>query len=436
MSIARKSEAFRDRRGATGGTLILGGGFAGAYVARLLGERRSTLVSTQSYMLYTPLLAEAIEPRHVAVPLRMMCPRAEVIVGKAVALDRDANRVTVETKSGLVELEYEHAVVALGAIARMLPIPGLAEHSLRFKDVSDAIQLRNHVLGKLDDADVDRENAIRHLTFVFVGAGYAGVEALAELMDLVHDALRHYPKLAGMEPRWILVDASPKILAEVPPALGEYATALLRKRGVDVRVSTTLKEVGEGAVTLADGSNIETDTLVWTAGVRANPCVEELGLPLDDRSRVRVDSCLRVEGMSNIWAIGDCARVPNEATPERPDPPTCQHALRQARRLAKNVRGEPKPYRYRSIGQAATLGRDKGIADVAGLKLHGFLGSVFTRSYHLQQLPLLSRKLRVLADGTLSRMLGRDMAQLDVLEVSIAGEHAGAPGPKLEVASR
>jgi NADH:ubiquinone reductase (H+-translocating) len=401
-------------------TLILGGGFAGAYVARGLGKRGATVVSPQSYMLYTPLLAEvaagAIEPGHVAVPLRMMCPHAEVVVGSAVALDMATRCVTVETKIGRVELEYEHAVVALGAIARMLPVPGLDEHSLRFKSLADAIHLRNHVLAKLDDADADLENASRHLTFVFVGAGYAGVEALAELMDLVRDSLPHYPKLADVRPRWVLVDAGPKILAEVPSGLGDYATSLLRKRGVDVRVSATLERVEAHTLTLTDGTTLDTDTVVWTAGVRPHPFVDQLGLPLDERGRIRVDSSLRVQGTSNVWALGDCARVPNKATPERPDPPTCQHALRQARHLARNLQGEPKPYRYRSVGQAATLGRDKGIADVAGLKLRGFPGSLFTRLYHVQQLPLLSRRLRVVADGTLSAVLGRDMAQLDALE--------------------
>jgi NADPH-dependent 2,4-dienoyl-CoA reductase/sulfur reductase-like enzyme len=178
-------------------------------------------------MLYTPLLPEvaagAIEPRHVVVPLRIMCPHADVVRGRAVALDESARTVAVESELGRFEVEYERLVVALGAIPRMLPIPGLAEHSLAFNDVSDAVQLRNHVLRKLDHADADPGNAERHLTFVFVGAGYAGVEALAELTELVHDALRHYPRLRDVPQRWVLVDAGPKILAEVPGGLGDYA---------------------------------------------------------------------------------------------------------------------------------------------------------------------------------------------------------------------
>jgi NADH dehydrogenase len=281
------------------------------------------------------------------------------------------------------------------------------------------------MLGRLDAADADPESAERHLTFVFVGAGYAGVEALAELTDLVRDILRHYPSLAQTPQRWVLVDAGERILGEVPHALGEYAAKHLRKRGVDIRVQTRLESVEEDAVRLSDGSRFETETLVWTAGVRPHPLVDELGLPLDERSRIRVDSSLRVDGRSNVWALGDCAGVPNEATPGQLDPPTCQHALRQARRLAKNLGGKEKPYRYRMIGQGATLGRDKGIANLFGhINFRGAAGATFTRVYHLYQLPLRSRRLRVVADGFLSVFFGRDMADLGLLERSVGTSKA------------
>jgi NADH dehydrogenase len=413
-------------RKARGGTLVLGGGFGGAYVAKLMGKRGATIVSPESSMLYTPLLPEvaagAIEPRHVVVPLRMMCSHAEVVLGRAVALDELANRVTVETSGGRFELEYEHVVVALGAVPRMLPIPGLAEHGLGFKNLADAVFLRNHVLSKLEAADADPAHADRYLTFVFVGAGYAGVEALAELTDFVHDAIRHYPSLQSKEQRWVLVDAGEKILAEVPARLADYAAKQLRKRGVDIRVSTTLESVEEGSATLSGGDRVETETLVWTAGVTPHPLVEEIGLPLDERGRIKVDSLLRVEGRTNVWSLGDCARVPNDASPERPDPPTCQHALRQARRLAKNLGGKKRPYSYRMIGQGATLGRDKGIANLFGkINFRGVAGGLFTRVYHVYQLPLNSRRLRVIMDGTLSMAFGRDMAELGMLERSVGG---------------
>ena len=408
-------------RKARGGVLVVGGGFAGGYVARLLGRRGATIVSRENFMLYTPMLPEAasgtLEPRHVVVPLRMMCPHAELLLAEATALDEDARVVRVQTDDDAFDVEYQELVVAVGAESRRLPIPGLAEHALEFKDLADAIGLRNHVVRELEAADAELEPARReaHLTFVFVGAGYAGVEALAELSDLVRDALRYYPRLQGARRRWILVDAAPKILPEIPSRLGDYAARELSSRGVEIRVGTTLESLDGGSATLSGGDRIETHTVVWTAGVRARPLVGELGLPLDDRGRVTVDATLRVEGRRNVWSLGDCARVPNGATPCRFDPPTCQHALRQARTLAKNLAGEERVYRYRMLGQVATLGRYRGIADVVGIRLTGFTGWWVTRSYHLYQLPLLTRKLRVVVDWTTALFFRRDIAELSMI---------------------
>ena len=409
-------------RHARGGVLVVGGGFAGGYVARLLGRRGATIVSPENFMLYTPLLPEAasgtIEPRHVVVPLRQMCPHAELLLGRVTALDEATRIARVETAdAGAHDVHYEQLVLALGAVARTVPVPGLADHALGFKDLADAIHLRNHVLRELEaaDAELDPARLSAHLSFVFVGAGYAGVEALAELSDLAADALRHYPRLRGTRQRWVLVDAAPKILPEIPPRLGDYAARELAGRGVEINVSTTLESLSADEAVLSNGERIATHTLVWTAGVRPNPLLGELGLPLDERGRVRVDSLLRVEGRERLWSLGDCAAVPNEATPGRLDPPTCQHALRQARRLAKNLAGEPEPYSYKMLGQVATLGRYKGIADVLGLRLRGFVGWWITRSYHLIQLPLLSRKLRVVADWTTSLFFRRDIAELSGL---------------------
>jgi NADH:quinone reductase (non-electrogenic) len=397
-------------------TLILGGGFGGAYVARLLGKRGATIVSPDSAMLYTPLLPEvaagALSPRHAVVPLRMMCPHSELVRGRAVALDEASHSVTVDTERGPVQLGYERLVLALGAVPRVPPVPGLAEHGIGFKRVGDAIHLRNHILRQLELAQADRANAERHLSFVFVGAGYAGVEALAELHQLVSDASRHYSSLREVPQRWVLVDGGPKVLAEVPDRLSEYTAGLLRKRGVDLRLATTVESVEAQAVTLSDGTRLDTETLVWTAGIAPNPLLAELGLPLDERGRVVVDSMMRVQDRDDVFAIGDCARVPNAATPETPDPPTCQHALRQARRLSKTLRGATKPYRFKSLGGGATLGRDKGIASVFGLKFRGLIAAAIIRAYHVYQVPLASRRLRVLTDGVLSRLGGHDIAEL------------------------
>ncbi len=402
-------------REARGGTLIVGGGYAGSILARHVGE--ATVVSPENFMLFRPLLAEAasatLEPRHVVVPLRQMCPRAEIVVGSATALDEEARSVTVESHAGSFDLRYERLVLALGSVARTLPVPGLAEHALGFNDLADAIALRNHVLAELESADLAPEKP-SHLSFVFVGAGYAGVEALAELNDLVRDALRYYPRLRAARQRWVLVEAGDRILHELSPRLAEYVSKLLARRGIEVRTSTRLERLDAESATLSDGERIPTHTLVWTTGVRAHPLLAEWGLPVDDRGRVRVDEQLRVEGRETTWAVGDCARIVNGASGS-PDPPTSQHALRQARQLAKNLGGKPGPYAYRMIGQGATLGRYKGVAEIFGIRLRGFPGWFATRSYHLYQLPLFTRKLRVVTDWTVAMFFRRDIAQLGTL---------------------
>ncbi|HKN62776.1 MAG TPA: NAD(P)/FAD-dependent oxidoreductase [Gaiellaceae bacterium] len=407
-------------REACGGVLVVGGGFAGGYVARELGERGATIVSKENFMLYTPLLPEAasgtLEPRHCVVPLREMCPHAELILGAVTGLDLEARTATVETDEGMQTVAWRELVLALGAVPRTLPLPGLSEHALSFKSLADAIYLRNHVLHQLEAADgaLDQEERTRRLTFVFVGAGYAGVEALAELSDLAEDALRYYPRLRSTPRRWVLVDAAPRILPEIPSRLGDYAAAELRKRGIEIHVGTTLESVSADEAVLGDGTRIATNTTVWTAGVAPNPTLRKWPLPLDEKGRVEVDELLRVHGHEHVWSLGDCALVPNTRS-DRPDPPTCQHALRQARRLAKNLTGPPEPYGYRMLGQVATLGRHKGIAEVLGLRLRGFVGWWVTRSYHLYQLPLAQRKVRVVVDWTVALFFRRDIAELGQL---------------------
>ena len=369
-------------------------------------------------MIYTPLLPEAasgtLEPRHVVVPLREMCPHAELVLGRVTAHDRNAKTVVVESLAGPLEIHYERLVVALGATTRTLPVPGLEEHGVGFKDLADAVALRNRVLLQLERATIHPDDP-SELGFVFVGAGYAGVEALGELNDMAHAALRSYPTLRGVPQRWVLVDAAPKILPEIPRGLGRYASRRLERRGIEIHVGTTLESFDGTEAVLANGTRIPARTLVWTAGVRASPLLPNLDLPLDERGRVVVDETLCVEGSDDIWALGDCAAVTNVKTPGVLDPPTCQHALRQARRLAKNLTRPAKPYGYRMLGQVATLGRFKGIAELPGIHLWGFPGWFVARTYHLYQLPLLTRKLRVVVDWTVALFFRRDIVELSML---------------------
>jgi NADH dehydrogenase len=375
-------------------------------------------------MLYTPLLPEAasgtVEPRHSVVPVRVMCPRARLILGHAERVDWDGRTVAIELADGTQRtIPFDHLVVAVGSVTRTAPVPGLMDHAIGFKTIAEAIHLRNHVLHQLEMADAAEDSAERRrrLTFVFVGGGYAGVEALAELEDLCRDASRWYPGLNGVPRRWLLVDLAPRILPDLHGELGEYAATQLRRRGVELRLSTSLQAADHRGVTLSNGERIETSTLVWTAGVQPNPLVGRLGLPTDENGRVTVDGALRVDGMPGVWALGDSAAVPNAATPGRTDPPTCQHALRQSRILARNIKaqiaGRPlRRYHYRMLGQVATLGQHKGVAEVLGLELKGWPGWWFTRTYHLYQLPLPSRKVRVVADWTVDLFFRRDVAEL------------------------
>jgi NADH dehydrogenase len=308
--------------------------------------------------------------------------------------------------------------------------------------VFDALYLRNQLLRLLAAAAIEPDPArrARHLTFVFVGGGYAGVETLAELRHLAQDALRYHPTLQGVPQRWILVDAAPKILDAIPSGLGRYVTDLLLEQGVDVRVGTRLEKVVDGRVTLSDGAAFDAGLLVWTAGVKADPIVARFGLPLHDSGRVRVRSTLQVDGYQDVWAVGDCAAVPNASTPGRPDPPTSQHAMRQGRRLAANLvaahEGRPlRDYSFRSLGQVATLGRKEGIADLMGIHFSGLPGWLAARGVHFLQVPGASRRLGVLSDWVLSVLFPGNIVTLSGLmdrpPTALGASHSLAGPPRV-----
>jgi NADH dehydrogenase len=416
MNSTTAQRTFTRPRVAKGGVLVLGGGFAGSYVARELGQTGATIVNPTNFMLYTPLLPEAaagsVEPRHVTVPLRTMCPDAELVLGSVVGVDAERRVAHVESEAGRFAIAYAELVVALGSVTRVPDVPGLRERSFALKDLPDAIRLRNHVLRQIELADALPQRAARRLTFVVAGGGFAGVETLAEVHELVADALLRHPRLRGVQPRWVLLEGSDRILGQLPKRLGDFATHTLGGRGVEVLTGTTLTGIDAHGATLSDGRRIPTETVVWTAGVTPNPLLAELGLPQDRRGRVPVDATLRVTGTPNVWALGDCAAVPNEATPGELDPATCQHALRQARTLARNLRGTPRAYRYRTRGQMATLGSRHGVALVGSWRVRGLPGWLIARGYHLLQLPFAARRLRVLSDWTAAALFKRDVAEL------------------------
>src|SRR4249919_545776 len=353
--------------------VIAGGGFGGAMAAREL-ERilprqstRSVLVNEANFMLYTPFLPEAaagtLEPRHVVTPLREILHRTYLRLGSVVGHDPAARTVELRTREGEVErLPYDQRLVALGAVSRALPVLGLVLHAIGFKSLADAIWLRNNVVETLEAANATEDPARRDelLTYVFVGGGYAGLEALAELQDFAADAIERYPRarLHGM--RWVLVEATDRVLPEIDAELAEYALRELRGRGIDIRLGTTLEEVRAESARISTGETLPTRTVVWTAGVAPSPILGELSVPLEERGRVPVDKHLRVRGMESVWAIGDCAAAPD---PRGGDcPPTAQHAVRQGPVVAQNIAAElgvgtPRRFDYRSKASFVNLGR-------------------------------------------------------------------------------
>jgi NADH dehydrogenase len=412
--------------------LIVGGGFAGVYAAMHMAPlakagHRVTLVSAENFMQYQPFLPEVasgtIDPRAAVVPLRGVLRRTRVEVGEVLELDHEARRATVRIPDGhRMRLDYDVVVITAGSWSRVLPVPGLSERGIGFKTVQEAIYLRNHVLSRLDVAAQtdDPERARAALTFVFVGGGYAGVEALGELEDLARDAMRNYPTLDPQNMRWILVEATNRILPELPPDLAEYAQRRLEERAIEIARDTRLVSADGGTIELSDGRTFQADTLVWTAGVKPAPLATISGFPLDERGRIRVDDRLRVVDVPDAWAAGDVAAVP-DVTTGGIAPPTAQHAMREGRRLGDNLcatllGGEPQPFRWKNIGGVCSLGRYKGVADVFGVKVKGFLGWFLHRSYHLWAMPTLGRKARIALDWTIALLFPRDITQLASLE--------------------
>jgi NADH dehydrogenase len=410
--------------------VIAGGGFGGFYAARTLEKvlppqaARITLVNDVNFMLYTPLLpgaaAGTLEPRHVVVPLREELKRTHLRLGTVLGADPAAKTLDVRTLKGTEEhLKYDHLVVALGSVSRTLPIPGLAEHGIGFKSLPEAIELRNHVLRTLEVAETleDPEERKKWLTYVFVGAGYAGLEGLAELQDFAADVIDLYPRCRTQGMRWILVEARDRIMPEIPAALADFATRELRGRGIAIRTSTTLDAVDADSATLSGGEVIPTRTLVWTAGVKPHPVIARLGLPLDDGGRIKVDATLRVEGQDSVWALGDAAAVPDPAKKGSSTPPTAQHALRQGKTAGHNVaaaigNGKIKPFKFKTKGVFVDMGQGQAVATTLGIRWRGVPAWWLARSYHLAALPGTKRKWRLLIDWNIQLIFGRDASEL------------------------
>ncbi|MET9506869.1 NAD(P)/FAD-dependent oxidoreductase [Streptomyces flavidovirens] len=421
--------------------LVVGGGYVGMYTALHLqrklrsGEAEVIVVTPDPYMTYQPFLPEAaagsISPRHVVVPLRRVLDKCKIVIGEAKSIDHAKRTATVTTLAteeegtGGTEITYDELVLAPGSVSRTLPIPGLADYAIGFKTVEEAIGLRNHVIEQMDIASATRDPAVRDaaLTFVFVGGGYAGVEALGELEDMARYAARYYHNVKPQDMKWILVEATGRILPEVGEEMGKYAIRELRSRNIDVRLETRLDSCADRVAVLSDGSRFPTRTVVWTAGVKPHPVLAASDLPLNGRGRLTATATLTIEGTEHAWTAGDAAAVPDLTADEKGKEcaPNAQHAVRQAKVLAENVlaslRGEPlKNYEHKYAGSVASLGLHKGVAHVYGRKLKGYPAWLMHRTYHLSRVPTFNRKARVLAEWTLAGLFKREIVSLGSLE--------------------
>lgn len=417
--------------------LVLGGGYVGLYSALRLRRRLGTevqlvVVDPRPYMTYQPFLPEAaagsLEPRHVVVSRRRALPGAVHLTGSVTGLDHARRAATVTTNLGEeLTVPYDEVVLALGSVSRVLPVPGLAEEAIGFKQIEEATALRNAAILRLEDAATTADPALRRrlLTFTFVGGGFAGIEAIAEVEDMVRHALPRYP-ISPDEVRFVMIEGSTRILPELGDEMGGYALEQLRRRGIEVHLATFLTSCVGGHVVTSAGEEFDSATIVWTAGVRAHPALAATDLPLDDAGRVRTLPTLQVADadgnvIAGAWAAGDCAAVPDLTAPGSLCSPSAQHAVRQARHLGDNLarflRGAPvTPYAHRHVGTVASLGLHQGVAQVYGIKLRGRLAWFMHRTYHMAFMPTFNRKVRIVLDWTLALFFRREIVALGRLE--------------------
>ena len=438
--------------------LVIGGGYVGLYTAQRIlknlkrGEAIVTVVDPRSYMTYQPFLPEAaagsIAPRNIVAPLRRVLkgPNAEVVTGKVVGVDHARRTARIEPNAGEpYDLGFDQLVVAVGSVPRTLPIPGLAENGIGFKNVEEAISLRNHIIGQIDLADSIKEESLRRsaLTFVFVGGGFAGVEAIAEMEDMARDVCKWYNNVEPEDLRFLLVEAADRILPEVGPELGVWTAEELRKRGIQVKMKTFLNSCVDKHVVLSDGTEVDASTIVWTAGVKPNPVVESLGIPLGPKGHVDTQANLRVVGTDYVWAAGDCAQVPDLSKGAGNwCSPSAQHAVRQAKVLAENIvaalRGKSvHDYVHKHVGSVAGLGIGKGVANVYGTKLRGWPAWFMHRAYHVSRVPTFNRKVRVCMDWILAGFFRREAVSLTAFEsprFEFTEVAVPAPAPAIEAA--
>ena len=423
--------------------VILGGGSVGLTVANRLRSKMSreelaiVIIDPRPYAQYPPFLPEAaagsIEPRDVIAPHRLALHGIDVLQGKAVHIDHGNKTIVIDPEDGAAyAIYYDQLVVALGSVSRTLPIPGLAETAIGFKNVEEGLAIRNRVLNRMDVAAsvIDPAERARMLTFTFIGGGFAGVEAIAELEDMARYACKSYPTLKPEDLKFVMVEGSGRILPEVSEESGKYALRQMEKRGIEFYLNTFLNSCVDGHVVLSNGKEFESDTIVWTAGIKSNPLLSEgSDLPVDKLGRVIVLPTLQVADadgavIPDVWAAGDCAAVPDIVAGEgRFCPPNAQYAIREAKTLANNVAASLsgrslEEFAHKNIGVVASLGMNKGVAEFMGgkIKLHGWPAWMAHRAYHVYAMPTVNRKAHILAGWVQQALTGREVVSLGSVE--------------------
>lgn len=405
--------------------LILGGGFGGTYTAlgleRLLARRddvQVTLVARDNYFLFTPMLHEVaasdLDLTNIVNPLQKMLDRVDTFVGTIEAIDVQAKHVRVA--HGLTrhthELPYDHLVLALGSTSTFFNLPGVGQSALTMRSLTDAIALRNRIIMHLEEANSEcaAGQCRLLLTFVVAGAGFAGVETMAGINDFVREALPYFQNLRQEHVRMVLISPDELILPELSEKLGRYAQRKLASRGVEIINNARVTGFENGIVSLNDGRTIPTDTLIWTAGTAPTPLLADLPLA-KERGRLKVNQHLEVEDAPGVWALGDCALVPDGKGGFHP--PTAQHALRQAKTLAHNISvsiagGRKRTFRFSTLGQLAAIGHRTGVANIFGINFSGFFAWWLWRTIYLSKLPRMEKKVRVALDWTLDVFFTKD----------------------------
>ncbi len=433
--------------------VILGGGFGGIYAALRLEKALArdptlevTLVNRENFFLFTPMLHEVaasdLDMTHIVNPIRKLLRRVKFVEGEVESIDLRRRQVIVSHGGDphAHELDYDHLVIALGAVTNFYNLPGVEARALTMKSLGDAIALRNRLIECFEEAEPECCRVKQPiLTFVVAGGGFAGVETVAAANDFVREALEFYPSLTESLLRVVLVHDGPVILPELGERLGKYAQKKLTERKVEIRVNTKIAGMSEAGVVLGDGTLIPANTLVWTAGTAPNPLLATLPCP-KERGRLVANAYMEVPGWPGVWALGDCAVIPDPHT-GRPYPPTAQHALRQGRVLANNVLaairgGQKKAFVFKTIGLLASIGKRTGVAQIAGVNFSGFVAWWLWRSIYLSKLPRVEKKVRVALDWLLDILFSKDLVQFRTLRAPTVSHAEPEPRSAAAVAGR